>query len=387
MTLPGLAVDLDRRETSSVSSPPRHFLGSSYVAAWIARTRCHRSKSLVTVLVLACVPAGVAAPPADTASAGVLVLRNGRVVAGQIQLVKEGYQVDSVTGRIVVPRKLVELEAANLGDAYRKLRARMPDRSASRHIVLARWCLSYGLNQQALFEFREAERLAPKNNTARSMVARLEPITRPRGTVPTVRMASAVMSRDAEPVEFLGGLPRDVAATFVQKIQPLLSHRSGNGSCHGPSTSRKFQLEPIGRDRSGFAVRTRKNLDSVFAEIGSVQGSSSRLLVFARKTHGPVGNRSRSRGLNRDQLELLEKWVKRVAQSRPRPVKRGPGQGKNVAPSRPRSDNGFPSVKPSRAGGDVFDPAEFNRETRRRETVRQQAAAVSQNAKSTRTGR
>ncbi len=358
------------------------------MAAWTARTRFHRSNLLAVVLVIVCVTAGVAAPPAETASTGVLVLRNGRVVAGQIQLVGEGYQVDSVTGRVVIPRNVVELEAANLGDAYRKLRAKMPDRSASRHIVLARWCLAYGLNQQALFEFREAERLAPKNSTARSMVAKLEPITRPRGTVPTVRMASAVMSRDAEAVEFLGGLPRDVAAAFVQKIQPLLSHRCGNGSCHGPSTSRSFQLEPIGRDRSGFGVRTRKNLDAVVAEIGSVQGSGNRLLGFARKTHGSVGTKLRSRGLSRDQLEMLEKWVQRVARSQPLPEKRRLGQKTNASTSRLYRGKAFRPMEPSGPGVDVFDPTEFNRETRRRETIRQQAAAaVRQNAKPSRADR
>ncbi|MEC9007890.1 MAG: hypothetical protein VX877_01445 [Planctomycetota bacterium] len=358
------------------------------MAAWTTRYRFHLSNLLSAVLVVVCVTAGVAAPPVETASTGVLVLRNGRVVAGQIQLVEEGYQVDSVTGRVVIPRNVVELEAENLGDAYRKLRAKMPDRSASRHIVLARWCLSYGLNQQALFEFREAERLAPKNSTARSMVARLEPITRPRGTVPTVRMASAVMSRDAEPVEFLGGLPRDVAAAFVQKIQPLLSHRCGNGSCHGPSTSRSFKLEPIGRDRSGFGVRTRKNLDAVLAEIASVKGSGSRLLGFARQTHGSAGTKSRSRGLNRSQLAILEKWVQRVAGVRPLPAKRRLEQKKAASTSRLYKGKAFRPVEPSGPRVDVFDPTEFNRETRRRETVRKQAAAAElQNAKSSRTGR
>ncbi len=50
----------------------------------------------------------------------IIVLRNGRVLAGQVTLIEAGYQVDSLSGRVVIPRNLVEVEALNLVDAHRK---------------------------------------------------------------------------------------------------------------------------------------------------------------------------------------------------------------------------------------------------------------------------
>ena len=337
----------------------------------------------IGLLVCAAAAAAMAAGPArKLEAAGILVLRNGRVLEGRIRLIKEGYQVETSSRRVVVPRELVEVEGQSLVDAYRKLRARMPDRSASRHIALARWCLSYGLNQQALLEFREAERLAPKNPVARSMVAQLDPTIRPRGTVPTVRTATALMSRSAEPVEALGGLPRDVAAKFVQRIQPLLSHGCGAGSCHGTSSVQTFRLEPIGRDRSGFGVRTRKNLEATLGQLDRVADARRGLLEFARRPHGSSEGGGNRRWISGDQLRLIEAWVQQVVRSR---GARGPAKADSTS-SRTARDQAHAS-KPGIKTVDVFDPSAFNRETRRRESIRKPAASRTRPRSSARTGR
>ncbi len=333
-------------------------------------------------LALLAVATAVMAGPADkTVSNRILVLRSGRVLAGQVQLVKDGYQVETSTRRVVVPRDLVELEAESLVDAYRKLRSKVPDGSASRHILLAKWCLSFGLNQQALAEFRVAERLAPKDLGTRSMVARLDATVRSRGTVPTVGMATAVMSRDAEPVEALGGLPRDLAATFVQRIQPLLSHGCGNGSCHSAASSRTFRLDPIGRGRSGFGVRTRKNLSATLAQLDLDGETTSRLLERARRPHGDRVGIRRARWITGDQLKSIEVWVERVVKLR------GGGREGLVVNPRPETKTRGPEVASSRdvpdrvPAQDVFEARSFNLETRRRETVRKRSAAAAEAAR------
>ena len=385
------AVDLDRRESSPVfsrpllsSSPP---CGTPCVSESSAEKLCRRTILLVAIGLVAGAAAVAEGPADEPDTDGILVLRNGRVLEGRIRLLKEGYQVATSSRRVVIPRDLVEVEGHNLIDAYRKLRARMPDRSASRHIALARWCLSNGLNQQALVEFREVQRLAPKNIMARSMVDRLIPTIRPGGTVPTVRASTALMSRDAEPVEALGGLPRDVAAMFVQRIQPLLSHGCGTGSCHGASSGRTFRLEPIGRDRSGFGVRTRKNLEATLGQL-DLDGDSRRpLLEFARRPHGSSqGGRSR-RWIRGDQLRLIESWVQQVATSRVSPLKAASGALK-ANPTSSRTDRDpTRAAKPGGKSVDVFDPSAFNRETRRREANRKRAASRTTPRSSVRTGR
>ena len=312
-------------------------------------------------------------PAAEKVVPHVIVLRNGRVLAGQVTLVEAGYQVDSLSGRVVIPRNLVEVEALNLVDAHQKLRSKMPEKTASGHISLGRWCLVHGLNQQALAEFREAERLGPKNkkSATREMIARLAPTVADRGNAPTVRSTTALMSRDVEPIEALGGLPRDVAGAFVQRLQPLLSNRCGNGSCHGTSVRRAFRLESIGRDRSGFQVRTRKNLEAVLGQVNLSRPADSSLLRFARKSHGSTPGIRPARPLGRGQLLLIESWVRRVARSK---EVRAETQSKAEA-SRETSAT-VPRGRGKRPGVDVFDPEVFNRETRRIEAARKTAATA-----------
>jgi len=351
------------------------------------RISCLRPILLVAIGLVAGAAGVLAGPPVESATDGVVVLRNGRVLEGRIRLLKEGYQVSTSSRRVVIPRDLVEVEGRNLVDAYRKLRSRMPDRTASRHIALARWCLSYGLNQQALVEFRDAERSAPKNTATRSMIARLDRTIRPRGMVPTVRTASALMSRDAEPVEALGGLPRDVAAMFVQRIQPLLSHGCGTGSCHGASSGRSFRLEPIGRDRSGFGVRTRKNLEAALGQLDLADNSKRPLLELARRPHGSSGGGRIRRWINADQLRLIESWVQQVVTARGSPAKGASGRLK-AKPASFRTDRDQPhAAQPDGQSVDVFDPSAFNRETRRREAIRKRAASRTRPRSSARTRR
>jgi len=310
-------------------------------------------------------------PAAERVVPHVIVLRNGRVLTGQVKLLETGYQVDSLSGRVLIPRELVEVEALNLVDAHRKLRSKMPAQDASSHISLGRWCLSHGLNQQALVEFRAAERLAPKKPDTRAMIAKLAPTVGSRGNAPTVRSTTAVMSRDAEQIEALGGLPREVAGTFVQRVQPLLSNRCGNGSCHGSGVGRAFRLEPIGRERSGFQVRTRKNLEAVLGQLDLVRPAESPLLRLARKPHGSTSRTRPVRPLGREQLVLIESWVRRVVQSK---------AVRSTTPRPEKTSRAFPVTaskrKDKRRGVDVFDPEVFNRETRRLKSARKKLAAA-----------
>lgn len=315
-------------------------------------------------------PAAEKAGKAGKVVPHIIVLRNGRVLAGQVTLIEAGYQVDSLSGRVVIPRNLVEVEALNLVDAHRKLRSKMPGQNASSHVALGRWCLAHGLNQQALAEFRTAERLAPKNkkSATKEVIAQLAPKVAPRGNAPTVRSVTAVMSRDVEPIEALGGLPRDVAGHFVQRVQPLLSNRCGNGSCHGTGAGRIFRLEPIGRNRSGFQVRTRKNLESVLGQVDLSGPANSPLLRFARKSHGSIPGIRSVRPLGREQVALIESWVRRVARSQKGRVETSP-----QAEAAPETSA---TVSRGRAEADVFDPEVFNRETRRLQAARKTAATA-----------
>ncbi len=323
-----------------------------------------------------CPAAGMKKATTTSSAEHVLVLRNGRIISGRVRLVDKGYQVERSGGRVVVPREFVEIEAKNLVDAYRKMRAAMPERTAARHVVLARWCLSYGLKSEAARELRDALRLAPMHRTAKSMVGRLDPTIRSRGTTPTTQATVATLTRDASPVEPLGGLPTAAAVEFVRRVQPLLVNRCGNGSCHGSSTSRKFRLEPIGRDRSGFQVRTRRNLDAVLGQLDRTGAGRSRLLLYLRRGHGASQRPLRVDRMNAKQVNVVEKWIAAVVDGRsgsstrqPQPQPKAKATRKVVRNVGPGVPAGPAEASARPVAGDVFDPEVFNRETRRRAAV------------------
>jgi predicted GNAT family N-acyltransferase len=322
---------------------------------------------LVESRLQSCLAAGIKKATAAKSAEHILVLRNGRIISGRVRLVDEGYQVERSGGRVVVPREFVEIEAKNLVDAYRKMRAAMPQPTAARHVVLARWCLSYGLKSEAARELRDALRLAPMHRTAQSMVSRLDPIIRSRATTPTTQATVATLTRDAVAVEPLGGLPTAEAVEFVRRVQPLLVNRCGNGSCHGPSASRKFRLEPIGRNRSGFQVRTRRNLAAVLGQLDRTGAGRSRLLLYLRRGHGASGRRLRVDRMNAKQVDVVEKWIAAVVADRPGSSTRQPQPKAKVSRNeRPGTPAGPFKTSARRVAVDVFDPEVFNRETRRR---------------------
>ena len=91
----------------------------------------------------------------------ILVLDTGKVIRGRIVNRNDGYEVAMGSGRLFIPSAQVRFSAADLEDAYRKLRSTFSQLTPSIHVQIAEWCLDNELPLEARRELLDALRLDP----------------------------------------------------------------------------------------------------------------------------------------------------------------------------------------------------------------------------------
>jgi hypothetical protein len=250
-----------------------------------------------------------------------LVLASGRVVSGTITQSAGGYVVEKPNGNLLVPFEQVRLEAADLPEAYRKLRATMKAPTATHHVGLAQWCLTNQLFDPARAELREALLLEPNRGDIRTMLQRLEEILDPKATAPVAPPPQPLTADGFEPPESssLAGLPEDAAHEFVAKVQPILLNKCGNASCHAAtSQSSSFRLTAVHSGSGSHRVFVERNLAAVLRLVDPQRPDASPLLTVPRGNHGRAGRTIFYGARGDDQLALLREWVRAVAASQPK---------------------------------------------------------------------
>ena len=258
-------------------------------------------------------PAGLAVTTTKGASAAhapaekILLLHNGKVIQGTIQQGSTGYVVIKPEGRLVLPFEQVRLEADDVEDAYRQQHNALPDHSAAAHTELARWCLTYGLKDQARAELREALRREPGSLTAKNMLQRIDDQLLATKELPMVKPKNGQYSLlgDVKPlatVEALGGLPREAANEFVSRVQPLLVNRCATAGCHGPGSDNQFELQRAKLGKGSPKSYSERNLAAVLARIDRDRPASSPLLTKLRGDSKTTGAKPSHGGLSKSMV-------------------------------------------------------------------------------------
>lgn len=281
----------------------------------------------------------------DSRENRMLMLISGRIVEGKISQSAGGYLVEKPKGSMLIPFEHVKLEAANRREAYHKLRKTLPERTATNHTALARWCVSQQLLDEARIELRDALELEPNRAQTRSMLRRLDALVNSdqQVRVPTSSTHRLVADGfERREVKSLAGLSRESAQQFVLRIQPILMNKCGNASCHAAGVSNTFRLTRIRSGRAGNRVFAERNLATTLRFVDFDQPDRSQLLQIPKGNHGR-GNRTvfyGSRGP--DQLAALRDWVHQVAKERAEARDREPAKASldAVGTAKKRQPNG-----------------------------------------------
>ena len=243
--------------------------------------------------------------------AGVLVLRNGRVLRGNILYEGDRYVIGlGAEDQVSVPQASVVMRCSTLHEAYqRKRNALRPEATAAEHLELADWCLRYELTDAAAEQLLVAQRLAPNLPAAVRFEKRLRMAASRPETAPKTSMVASSFVSPEELDDFVRSMPVGTVERFTNTIQPLLINRCGAGSCHGPTSRNDFRLFfSLG---GGILPRriTQRNLKTVHAYLDLQNPTASPLLVQATTAHGNSPNPPIHDASDVEQLDHLMQWI------------------------------------------------------------------------------
>lgn len=245
-----------------------------------------------------------------------LVLSNGRMVDGKISQNAGGFVVDKPTGSMLVPFDYVKFVADDRDDAYQKMRKMSAGPTAQSHMALARWCITNQYFKEAAAELREALHIDPNRDDARRMLRRLEELFRPaipkhQSVAPNEDWLAGGF--DAPDAESLARLNPETAHEYVSRVQPLLMNKCATSGCHGSSAAGGFELQRVRFGRGSARVASERNLAALKEFIDPGDADNSPLLTVPLGNHGRGGRPIFHGASGSEQIELLKKWVRRMA--------------------------------------------------------------------------
>ena len=265
-------------------------------------------------------------PPSWGTQQGVLVLRTGRVLRGEITQVGDRFIIAiGDSDEIAVPAASVDLHCQNLDEAYRRRSERISRvATASAHLALADWCLSNELLPQAAEQLLAAQQLEPKNAEVARFERRLQVAARqgegPAPARPTPTPSGSVkLEQQVDLDQFARGLPSGTMEQFTSGIQPLLVNRCGASACHGPNAGSTFRLARPAAGRLAARRLTQRNLYAALQYVDKEKPLSSPLIRQATLAHGksrqaPIDPRET------ESLRQLANWLTRFQQGSTRPA-------------------------------------------------------------------
>ncbi len=265
---------------------------------------------------------------AEAAAAdGVLLLRGGGVLTGQIARDGDRYVVTRDNSEISVSASQVSLVAGSLEDAYQQQRHAIQHPMVGAHLRLAEWCLRNNLGPQAARELIDARGLDPRHprlallerHLAALAARSTEDAARPGGAGPAVsQAATSVEPTPREELdrltELASSLPDGALEQFTRKVQPVLVNNCTASGCHQRGGGQPFQLDRAMLHGLSNRRSTLRNLAATLELVNKDLPQQSELLTSLRGPHG--GMDGPVFGPRQEQLAAyLEDWVAVVTES------------------------------------------------------------------------
>ena len=222
---------------------------------------------------------------AATPRAGLLLLRNGHLLSGQITAAGDRYYVVLASGEISVRRDEVDLHCETLEQAYHHKRKGLETTDLEGRLQLVEWCLTHGLQVSAAKELNHALALRPDHPRIGQLERRLKLAQETSKPTP-ISLATSELPRTDDLDRMVRGMPAGSVAMFAGSIQPLLLNTCATGDCHGPLGQNGFRLLRTGTNRIPTRRLTMRNLASTLEWIDRDEPLESPLLTLATKAHG-----------------------------------------------------------------------------------------------------
>ena len=256
-------------------------------------------------------------PPADAKAAqeqpsGVLLLRNGHVLQGQITQTADEYRISLPYGQMQVKRSEVEAAGETLKDVYLAMRRQMPVAGSTERMRLAHWCIRNGLWEEADQELREVAAVEPGNSILAALRRKLETEREQttHGQSEAIKGTPVVSPDDLD--RLVRSLPPGAVESFTQRVQPVLVNNCMSAACHGTASSSELKLLKTPSNTPPSRRVTQRNLHSVMQWVDHGNPSASRILAESVRAHG--GARTAAfPDTHSAQYRRLVEWVYQVA--------------------------------------------------------------------------
>jgi hypothetical protein len=261
------------------------------------------------------------AAPLFSPQPGIVLLKNGQVIAGSILREGDRYVVTlgerGDKGELKIPLTEVDAVCRNLDEAYEHKRDSILQSGVKPHTDLAEWCIRHGMLDRAADELVVAMRIDPSDAKIAAVERRLKFAAEPK-TQKKPRPAPVLPPSQAEIEAVLRTLPSETIEEFTANVQPLLLNRCATTACHGPNSDADFHLI---RPPLRHANKTRETQRNLFASLSQIapQGESH-LLTMALAPHGGMESPVLDHH-DRRQVEQLAAWIERVKNSSPAEAK------------------------------------------------------------------
>src|SRR5262245_40344147 len=194
-----------------------------------------RHRYALVMLIAAALCCAVQGQTSLAPEAGVLSLKNGQIIEGNITRAGDYYIVTKGEGsELRLKTDEVEAFCATLLEAYEFKERHLSGLSARSHLELAKWCLRHGLYDKCAEQLAAAEHVEPGHPQIAELQTRLKLIvetTQP--PAPASNTAAGIAPDELE--KAVRALPKASVEKFGAIVQPILLNRCGANQCHGPN--------------------------------------------------------------------------------------------------------------------------------------------------------
>ena len=244
-------------------------------------------------------------PPART-TGKVLILENGNILEGNIELHGEQYRIERSVGEVWVPAGKGMRLCADWQEVFSVMASQANLLDPDEHMRLARWCQLHNLWELALSEVTTVLRLQPDNQEAKHMRANLERVVNAERT-PAIVPAQAPKTIQPPKMDISSAS----VILFATRVQPILMNTCV--SCHSNGKGGKFQL--VRSCEGGQRAATQRNLLAVLEQTNLEQPNISPFLTRSVSPHG--FNKSPPIKSHSVPYNTLEIWVEQLLADNP----------------------------------------------------------------------